>query len=736
MKIRSLYTAILPDGRIIEGGATAASAVEAAKAAGVEGDIVVEDLGTLTSTVSNPRRRNPKMDLGEVLGQAGLPASITKAEVFALTPEAAVARIRPLFAFLASEQKASVLVRNAKTGDEERKTVARLDRYGRAIFGTTGFVSSNNPNVWAKELMGRNAKLVKDTMNNRNPTSLDTRTSGDLLGLNLYPANKLAVEFPATYGMMAATKYENWIDAGRPDPDGDAFDAETMQVYGFNHPLSQIVVGIQNTGKFPKVVETLPQGENQTISPVDVRTTPKAYGNYDAKTHVLTLRADQVANVEKAFKSRAGFTTCAGASAFCKETCLVYTGQNTSAFQNDWKKATCLFALVADPVAYLRLLIHALDEAGAEAAALNKPFFVRMNLLSDIPWEAMVPWLFNLYEDAPRTWYSNAPRTNPSKKATFTRAQKREMQASWQRGGKRGFPVQFYDYTKVFGRDPLAAGVSNYDLTFSFSGTNAEECGIMLYERGQRVAVVFAGVKIREEGEQRVYQRALYSAAEEKKRREQMGLAALPEEAEEAEEADGEITSDEAAEDKTAKYGYGLPIETDMFARPQDKARADKGMRKVVNADRHDARPLDPPNLLTQVPVISGLAWKSTGGGLTVTNKKKSAFVFRPEEMKEGEGWIVRAPLKRGETVGSVALAFPGRGQKGRAEREARRLTAMKNIEKAGAFVTPTLYVTGTNTFVIENRKKVFASGVYLVAETPRETNVGEDGASTLPATA
>jgi len=736
MKIRALYAAILPDGRIVEGGATAASAVEAAKAAGVEGNIVVEDMGTLTSTVSNPRRRNPSTDPKDALSMAGLPASISKEEVFALTPEAAVARIRPLFAFLASEQKESVSVLNAKTGQKERKTVARLDRYGRAIFGTTGFVSSNNPNVWAKELMGRNAKLVKDTMNNRNPTSLDTRTSGDLLGLNLYPANKLALEFPVTYGKMAATRHEIWIEAGRPDPDGDAFDAETMQVYGFNHPLSQIVVSIQNTEKFPKVVETLPQGENQTISPVEVRTTPKAYGNYDAKTHVLTLRADQVANVERAFKRRAGFTTCAGASAFCKETCLVYTGQNTSAFQNDWKKATCLFALVADPVAYLRLLIHALDEAGAEAAALNKPFFVRMNLLSDIPWEAMVPWLFNLYDSAPREWYSNAPRTNPGKKATFTRAQKREMQASWQRGGKRGFPVQFYDYTKVFGRDPLAAGVSNYDLTFSFSGTNAEECGIALYERGQRVAVVFAGVKIREEGERKVYQRALYSAAEEKKRREQMGLAALPEDAEEAGEADGEITSDEAAEDKTAKYGYGLPVETDMFARPQDKARADKGMRKVVNADRHDARPLDPPNLLTQVPVISGLAWKSTGGGLTVTNKKKSAFVFRPEEMKAGEGWIVRAPLNRGETVGSVALAFPGRGQKGRAEREARRLTAMKNIEKAGAFVTPTLYVTGTNTFVIENRKKIFASGVYLVAETPRETGVGEDGASTLPATA
>lgn len=723
MKIRQMYTAILPDGRIIEGGATAASAVEAAQAAGVDGHIVVEDMGTLTSTVSNPRRRNPAMALSEVLSMAGLPVSVAKSEVFALTPEAAVARIRPLFAFLASEQRMRV-------GDKNR---ARLDRYGRAILGPTGFVSSNNPSVWAKELMGRNAKLVKDTMNNRNPTSLDTRTSGDLLGLNLYPANKLAVEFPATYGMVAATKYENWIDAGRPDPDGDAFDAETMQVYGFNHPLSQIVVGIQNSGTFPRVVDSLPQGENQTITPVEVRTTPKAYGNYDARSHVLTLREEQVVNVERAFKSRARFTTCSGASAFCKETCLVYTGQNTSAFQNDWKKATCLFALVADPVAYLRLLIHALDEAGAEAAALNKPFFVRMNLLSDIPWEAMVPWLFNLYDSAPREWYSNAPRTNPSKKATFTRAQKREMQASWQRGGKRGFPVQFYDYTKVAGRDPLAAGVSNYDLTFSFSGTNLEECGVALYEKGQRIAVVFAGVKIKKEGGQEVYQRALYSAAEEKKRREQEGLAALPEE---DEEADGEVTSDEAAEDKTAKYGYGLPVETDMFARPQDKARADKGMRKVVNADRHDARPLDPPNLLTPVPVISGLAWKSTGGGLTVTDKKKNAFVFRPEEMKEGEGWLVRAPLKRGETVGSVALAFPGRGQKGRAEREARRLTAMKNIDKAGAFVTPTLYVTDTNTFVIENRKKIFASGVYLVAETPRETGVGEDGASTLPATA
>jgi len=721
MKITQMYAAILPDGRILEGGQTAESAVAVARAAGIEGNIVVDDLGTLTRTPTQSPRRNPAKGLDEVLGRAGLPDSISQEEVFALTPEQAVERIRPLFAFLVSEQRKSGIEVNKKTGESERKNRARLDRFGRAILGPTNFVSSKNPSVWAKELMGRNAKLVKDTMNNRNPTSLDTRVSGDLLGLNLYPADKLATEFPATYGTTAEARYENWVDEGRPDPDSEAFDAATMQVYGFNHPLSQIIVSIQGGKGFPSVVKSLPQGDDQTIRAVRVQTTRAGFGRYDAATDTLTLREDQVANVEEAFRQKFGFSTCSGASVFCKSTCLVYTGQNTSAFQNDWKKATCLFALVADPVAYLRLLVHALDEAGAEAAALNKPFFVRMNLLSDVPWEHMVPWLFNLYDDAPSTWYSNAPKRNP-RKNTFTRPQKREMQKAWQQGGKRGFPVQFYDYTKVFGRNPLAEGVSNYDLTFSFSGTNADECSTALYERGQRVAVVFAGVKTKMEGGREVYQRALYTPT---KKEEAEALA-----------EDGEVTSEQIAEDKTAKYGYGLPLETDMFARPQDKQRGDRGMRSVVNADRHDARPLDPPNLLTRVPVISGLAWKSTGGGLTVTDKKKKAFVFRPEEMKEGEGWIVRAPLRRDEKVGQVALRFPGRGQKGRAEREARRLTALENIRQAGAFVTPTLLIESNNTFKIGNRKEIFADGVYVVAETPREAHVGEDGLSALPGTA
>lgn len=53
------------------------------------------------------------------------------------------------------------------------------------------------------------------------------------------------------------------------------------------------------------------------------------------------------------------------------------------------------------------------------------------------------------------------------------------------------FPdIQFYDYTKVLNRSRLLERHSNYDLTFSFSGTNWAECEEAI-SKGLRVAVVF-----------------------------------------------------------------------------------------------------------------------------------------------------------------------------------------------------------------------------------------------------
>lgn len=53
------------------------------------------------------------------------------------------------------------------------------------------------------------------------------------------------------------------------------------------------------------------------------------------------------------------------------------------------------------------------------------------------------------------------------------------------------FPdVQFYDYTKVAARLPLVKKYANYDLTFSYDGTNNDVCEKFLADGG-KVAVVF-----------------------------------------------------------------------------------------------------------------------------------------------------------------------------------------------------------------------------------------------------
>ena len=53
------------------------------------------------------------------------------------------------------------------------------------------------------------------------------------------------------------------------------------------------------------------------------------------------------------------------------------------------------------------------------------------------------------------------------------------------------FPdITFYDYTKVLNRIELAQKYKNYDLTFSFSGTNWNDCLIAL-KNNVRVAAVF-----------------------------------------------------------------------------------------------------------------------------------------------------------------------------------------------------------------------------------------------------
>jgi hypothetical protein len=134
---------------------------------------------------------------------------------------------------------------------------------------------------------------------------------------------------------------------------------------------------------------------------------------------------------------------CVGASKACRASCLVYSGHNTAVLTNLCVKLAKTEALLLRPHHFCRLLVERI-EWHATKRSDYKPY-VRLNVFSDIPWEEVLPGLFTKF-----------PR------------------------------LQFYDYTKVPGRRPP----KNYDLTFSYSGTNMKR---VEYEIGRRrrIAVVF-----------------------------------------------------------------------------------------------------------------------------------------------------------------------------------------------------------------------------------------------------
>jgi len=142
-------------------------------------------------------------------------------------------------------------------------------------------------------------------------------------------------------------------------------------------------------------------------------------------------------------------TLCMHSSPECRASCLVYSGQNQAHWAGNFAKGAKAKALIEAPHHFLRLLLECIDRY---ARSNKKEFgrgkavkFLRLNVFSDVPWEAMAPWLF----DDER--------------------------------------VRGYDYTKVPGR----AFLPNYDLSYSYSGRNLSFCDQEL-RRGRRIVVVFS----------------------------------------------------------------------------------------------------------------------------------------------------------------------------------------------------------------------------------------------------
>lgn len=154
---------------------------------------------------------------------------------------------------------------------------------------------------------------------------------------------------------------------------------------------------------------------------------------------------------------------CAGSTEACRHSCLVFSGQNYVTNWGIYSKFQKTHVLFQDPEAFGRVLYEACLRHARNAPGKGFLGAVRLNVLSDIPWELVFPALFE--------------RLNA---------------------------VQFYDYTKVPGRQPPP----NYDLTFSNSGRNLNRVRDTLAQGG-RVAVVAhipewrGGAAPRKKGEQR-----------------------------------------------------------------------------------------------------------------------------------------------------------------------------------------------------------------------------------------
>jgi hypothetical protein len=170
----------------------------------------------------------------------------------------------------------------------------------------------------------------------------------------------------------------------------------------------------------------------------------------------LQLVADGPSGVDRRMS-----TLCVGSSKECRDSCLVFTGQNSAVAYNDFSKMFVTRAFFFQPLAFARMVMEAIDkhvlrcrrgisfQKGAPPVKVAP--YVRLNVYSDIPWELFFPELFDY-----------CAKVYPD--------------------------LSLYDYTKVPGRGALPK--PNYDLTFSYSGKNLDECKKAL-RSGMRIAVVF-----------------------------------------------------------------------------------------------------------------------------------------------------------------------------------------------------------------------------------------------------
>lgn len=149
---------------------------------------------------------------------------------------------------------------------------------------------------------------------------------------------------------------------------------------------------------------------------------------------------------------------CASATAQCSRSCLVFSGQNFNDRYNTIKKLALTMSFFNEPLAFMRVLYEAIGLWQDKCECKESIPFLRLNVYSDVPWELLVPDMFDHFSG-----------------------------------------IRFYDYTKVTGRMNMVNGeypIENYDLTFSYSGSGPNLAALEheIGKNKRRVAVAFANI--------------------------------------------------------------------------------------------------------------------------------------------------------------------------------------------------------------------------------------------------
>lgn len=168
-----------------------------------------------------------------------------------------------------------------------------------------------------------------------------------------------------------------------------------------------------------------------------------------------TSKGEMTYGIYLAPADSSGYNVCEGASKYCKEACLNMSGHNkidtSGKIQNARIKKTQI--IFNYPTFMLDWITAEIKRYHKYALDRNYTFSVRINCTSDLDITA----------------YKNSNGLNLLEE----------------------FPgIQFYDYTKIFSRLKQVDEYSNYDLTYSFNGTNYANC-VKALKRNIRVAMVF-----------------------------------------------------------------------------------------------------------------------------------------------------------------------------------------------------------------------------------------------------